>query len=579
MVPIVMTWPAYSSPFAGTGVTPAMPLQHVPRSARFCLLQDQLLAIVPTMHYLYMVVIILLVVALLVSIRNGGAISVRRSREQFRNIDFRNKFDKMLEGVEIIGFNWQYLYVNEAYERQVRMRRDELLGYTIMEKFPGIEQTDIYLSISRCFQERIPIHLVDSFTFADNVTRWFEISFQPVPEGVFILSNDITEYKASEDALRKSLRDVSEYKERNKQSEKIYKTIASSIPGSAICLVDRDLRYFLVEGEMLTRMGYSSDELLGNKIQDIATPAQLRELMPHFERVFAGESFSVENETAGFDVLSKYVPFRDEDDHVIAAMIVILDVSELKTAQRALANLNAKLEDKIRQRTAELETVNRELEAFSYSVAHDLRTPLRAIYGYSTILEEDYGSVLDTEGKRLITRVVHNAKRMGTLIDDLLTFTRLGRKEIHRSRIDMNYIVESCISDLNLGESYPGTITVGDLHPVMADLSLIKYVMLNLLSNAVKYSSKKNQPRIDIASEKKDSAIVYSVKDNGVGFDMEYADKLFGIFQRLHSSDEFEGTGVGLAVVQRIIHRHQGDVWAQGKVDHGATFYVSLPGL
>jgi len=579
MVPIVITWLTFSNPFEGTGISPAMPPYHVPHHARFCTLQGQLLAIIFIAQYVYAIVIVFLIAALVVSIKKGGVISFRRSREHSNNIDFQDKFDKMLEGVEIIGFDWQYLYVNEAYERQVRMPREQLLGHTIMEKFPGIEQTDIYLSLSRCFQERIPIHLVDSFTFQDNVTRWFEISFQPVPEGVFILSNDITEYKASEDALRKSLRDVSEYKERIKQSEKIYKTIASSIPGSAIFLVDRDLRYFLAEGEMLTLIGYSQEDLLGKRIEDVVTPAQYREFTPHFERVFRGESFSIETEIAGLDILSKYVPFRDDDDHVVAAMVVVLDVSQLKTTQRALANLNAKLEDKIHERTAELETVNRELETFSYSVAHDLRTPLRAIYGYSTILDDDYGNVLDTEGKRLIIRIVHNAKRMGTLIDDLLTFSRLARKEIHYASVDMNHIVGSCINDLNLGEAYPGTIRVGDLHPVMADPSLIKYVMINLLSNAVKYSSKKSQPEIDITSMKKDSAIIYSVKDNGVGFDMKYADKLFGVFQRLHSSDEFEGTGVGLAVVQRIIHRHQGNVWAEGKIDHGATFYVSLPGV
>jgi len=574
MVPLVTTWVIFKRSFEGKRIDSSPFVQgfHVAQ------LRHPALAIVLTTQHAYILVIILLTAALIISIkRNNRTKTVRAAREDFGDINFRNKFDKMLEGVEIIGFNWEYVYVNEAYERQVRTPRQQLIGHTIMEKFPGIEQTEIYQAIERCFEERIPIHLVDSFTFSDKVTRWFEISFQPVPEGVFVLSNDITEYKATEEALRKSLKEVLDYKERNKQSEKIYRTIASSIPGSTICLIDRDLRYFLIEGDMLARIGSSKEALLGNKIQDTIIPGPFHDIVPQVERVFKGETFTVENTMEGFDTLSKYVPLRDDAGYVFAAMVVVFDVSELKSAQRALSSLNADLEDKIQERTTELETVNRELEAFSYSVAHDLRTPLRAIYGYSVILDEDYGTTLDNEGKRLITRVVHNAKRMGTLIDDLLTFSRLGRKEIQRSNVDMKYIVESCIADLNLAEGYPGTIVVGELHPVMADPSLIKYVMINLLGNAVKYSSRQAKPAIAIASEKTDTAIIYSVKDNGVGFDMEYADKLFGVFQRLHSSDEFEGTGVGLAFVQRIVHRHHGKVWAEGKVNNGATFYVSLP--
>lgn len=578
MVPFVMTWLLCMRSFERAGVGLPVALSPILQEFQPGQLRYPALATVLTAHHAYILVIVLLTAALIVSIRrNSRPTRAPASRTDFGDINFRSKFDKMLEGVEIISFKWEYLYVNEAYERQVRTPRDQLIGYTIMEKFPGIEQTDIYDAIERCFEERIPIHLVDSFTFPDNVTRWFEISFQPVPEGVFILSNDITEYKTTEEALRNSLKEVLDYKERNKQSEKIYKTIASSIPGSTICLIDRDLRYFLIEGDMLAQLGSSREALLGSKIFDAVATGPFRAIASHIQRVFNGEAFTIENAMGELDTLAKYVPLRNDEGDVFAAMVVVFDVSELKNAQRALSTLNTDLEGKIQERTAELETVNRELEAFSYSVAHDLRTPLRAIYGYSVILDEDYGTTLADEGRRLIARVVDNAKRMGTLIDDLLTFSRLGRKEIQRSHVDMKDIVESCIADLNLAEGYPGTIVVGDLHPVMADPSLIKYVMINLLGNAVKYSSRQDKPSIVISSEKTDTGIIYAVRDNGVGFDMEYADKLFGVFQRLHSSDEFEGTGVGLAFVQRIVHRHHGKVWAEGKVNKGATFYVSLP--
>jgi light-regulated signal transduction histidine kinase (bacteriophytochrome) len=248
--------------------------------------------------------------------------------------------------------------------------------------------------------------------------------------------------------------------------------------------------------------------------------------------------------------------------------------SELETAYQSITELNAGLEGKIASRTVELELANKELEAFSYSVAHDLRTPLRAVAGYSTMLKEDYHDKLDDEGKRLLAELQFNNKKMADLIDDLLTFSRLGRKPVSKSLVDMEQLVISAQSDLSL---QPSKIVTKNLHPAFADASLIRNVMTNLISNAVKYSSKNKNAVVEIFSERKEGTIIYSVRDNGVGFDMAYAGKLFGVFQRLHSDDEFHGTGVGLAIVQRIVTRHGGSVWAQAKVNEGATFSFSLP--
>ena len=225
----------------------------------------------------------------------------------------------------------------------------------------------------------------------------------------------------------------------------------------------------------------------------------------------------------------------------------------------------------------ELKNSNKELEAFSYSVSHDLRAPLRAINGYAEILNEDYGAKLDDEGKRIIEIIRDNATRMGILIDDLLSFSRIGRKEIQMREIDMNEMVEEVMVELNKSMTHHAKIKIGKLHEAKADYGLLRQVMFNLISNAVKYSSKKKNPVVEISSEEKNGEIIFSVKDNGAGFDMRYADKLFGVFQRLHSQDEFEGTGVGLAIVQRIISRHKGKSWAEGKVNEGAIFYFSLP--
>ena len=236
------------------------------------------------------------------------------------------------------------------------------------------------------------------------------------------------------------------------------------------------------------------------------------------------------------------------------------------------------LEGKVRERTAQLENVNKELEAFSYSVSHDLRTPLRAISGYSIMLKEDYEGGLDAEGKRIIRNIISNAKMMGQLIDDLLSFSRLGKKELVRTPIDMQSLAATVVKELlqNSPEN-KYNIQIGLLPPISADQVMIRQVLINIIGNAIKYSSKKITPEIEIGFKDERANIVYYVKDNGAGFDMAYADKLFGVFQRLHSQEEFEGTGVGLALVKRIIDKHKGAVWAEALENVGATFYFSLP--
>ena len=224
----------------------------------------------------------------------------------------------------------------------------------------------------------------------------------------------------------------------------------------------------------------------------------------------------------------------------------------------------------------ELKNINKELEAFSYSVSHDLRAPLRAVNGYTQMLKEDYSSKLDDEGKRIIETINYNAAKMGTLIDDLLAFSKLGRKEVQKKEIDMNELIEGVLFDLNKSVKHCAEIKIGKLHKVTADYSLLFQVMFNLISNAVKYSSKKENPVVEIFSEENNGEIIFSIKDNGAGFDMQYANKLFGVFQRLHSEKDFEGTGVGLAIVQRVIAKHNGRVWAEGSVNEGAVFNFSL---
>jgi len=237
------------------------------------------------------------------------------------------------------------------------------------------------------------------------------------------------------------------------------------------------------------------------------------------------------------------------------------------------------LEEQVVERTRALHETNAELEAFSYSVSHDLRAPLRAIHGFARILLEEHGAQLDPEGKRLLGVIDANTKRMGQLIDDLLSFSRLGRKHLESARVDMGDLVRTIADEVQRGAGdRPLDITIGPLPPTRGDRDMLRYAVTNLLDNAAKFTRRRTPGRIEVGHHTNGSESVYFVKDNGAGFDQRYADKLFGVFQRLHRADEFEGTGVGLAIVQRIVRRHGGRVWAEGEVEAGATFFFSLPG-
>lgn len=225
----------------------------------------------------------------------------------------------------------------------------------------------------------------------------------------------------------------------------------------------------------------------------------------------------------------------------------------------------------------ELKNSNKDLEAFSYSISHDLRAPLRALSHYVERLKEDYGTKLDEDVNRMINKIDSKTTQMGLLIDDLLAFSQLGRRDLRKTLIDVNDLIEKLMNDVPDAAKERSEVVIGHLHKVMADYGLFRQVLFNLISNAFKYSSKKEKPVIEIFSEEKNGEIIFSVKDNGVGFDMKYADKLFGVFQRLHSQEEFEGTGAGLAIAHRIITKHRGRIWAEGKVNQGAIFYLSLP--
>ena len=359
-----------------------------------------------------------------------------------------------------------------------------------------------------------------------------------------------------------------------KQSEESRLLFTSIVSLSDDAIISKDLNGNITSWNKGAEriFGYTAAEATGKHISLIIPPALQSEESNIIKRIIKGQFVDhFETERLRKDGTSVYVSLtisaiKDAAGNIIGASKISRDITSRKKA-----------EAKMTERTTQLLYANKELESFSYSVAHDLRTPLRGVLGYALILKEDHSPSLNDEGKRLLGEIEYNANTMGTLIDDLLTFSKITRKEVNKAAVDMNVTVAEALTSIEKVQKHHAKIIVSKLDTAYGDAALIKQAIGNLLSNAIKYSSKAEFPVIEIKSKIEDGDVIYSITDNGVGFDMEFADKLFGVFQRLHSDEEFEGTGVGLAIAQRIVHRHNGKIWAQSKEGEGATFSFSLP--
>jgi len=351
---------------------------------------------------------------------------------------------------------------------------------------------------------------------------------------------------------------------------------------AVIYMRDLDGRYALVNREYERLFGVRRENIVGRTDHDLFPPEIADDFRANdLAAVARGSPVSMEEVAPGDDGPHTYItvkfPLLDDEGRPYAVCGISTDITKRKRAEEEVRRLNAGLEERVRQRTAELEASTRELDAFAYSVSHDLRAPLRSLGGFSQLLLDDYGDKLDGDGKDYLNRLQTNVARMGQMIDDLLDLSRATRVELHRQPVDLSELAAGIVAELRSAD--PGRqvdVTVADGLTGSGDSRLLRLMLHNLLANAWKFTGKQPTPRIEVGSARDGAGEVFYVRDNGAGFSMRYADKLFDPFQRLHPSAEYEGSGLGLAIVQRILGRHGGRVWADSEPDRGATFYFTL---
>lgn len=381
--------------------------------------------------------------------------------------------------------------------------------------------------------------------------------------------------------LRETAEDVAFGLEAIRRHEKLEGILAAS--ATPILSLDREERITYWNPACERVFGWTAREASGRPLRgaDESADGDFRSLIA---RALGGASLAgvevrlMRRDASPVDLLLSTAPIRDVRKGIAGVTGVFVDLTARKQAEDEVRRLNLELEQRVLDRTAALEAANAELEAFSYSVSHDLRAPLRGIDGFSRMLEEDYGPRLDDEGRRLLAVVRDSTRQMGQLIDDLLLFSRAGRHEIRRARVDMTALARAVALELVPDPETQGVdLRLGPLPDARADGALMRQVFRNLLSNALKFSAPKGRRTIEVSGTTTGEETVYTVRDDGVGFDPRYARKLFGVFQRLHGPREFEGTGVGLAIVQRIVHRHGGRVFAEGEPGRGAEFGFAFP--
>jgi PAS domain S-box-containing protein len=499
-------------------------------------------------------------------------ISVRKSAENHlaqMEARYRGLLEAAPDAIVVVNARGEIVLLNLQAEKEFGYRRDELLGQKVTNIIPdGFAErlrSDGLRSPADALAQQIGTGIELVGRRKDGAEFPIELMLSPLEsaEGILVTAaiRDISVRRAAEKHLA--------------QMEGRYRGLLEAAP-DAMVVVNQDGEIILLNLQAEKQFGYRRDELLGQKVENIIPVGFAERLLADglrsaedalAQQIGTGlELTGRRNDGGEFPIEIMLSPLQSAEGTLVTA--AIRDITERKRHERALQEKNS-----------ELQVAVNELDAFSYSVSHDLRAPLRAIDGFSQILLKQYAPLLPEESRKYLQRVRDNTVQMGHLVDDLLRFSRLGRQPLATQLVSTDTIVEQVLREAR--QQVPRRsvkVSVGDLPQVWGDAALLKQVFTNLIDNAFKYTRLRDDAVVEIGSSKIGDELVFLVRDNGVGFDMQYADKLFDVFQRLHRVEDFAGTGVGLAIVQRIIQRHGGRVWAEAAVDRGATFYFTTEG-
>ena len=475
---------------------------------------------------------------------------------------YRQMFENMTSGVavyRVVGDGEEFIFedFNRAAEEMDTVNRSDVVGKSVLEVFPGVREFGLFDVFKRVWSTGQPERHPISRYKDDRIAGWRENYVYKLPTGEIVaIYDDVTERKRAEEELR--------------ESEEKYRDLFENA-NDLIQSVGPDMKFQYVNRAWKDALGYTEEEVKELTLMDIICPDDMEHCMETFKEIIdGGEAVGVEVKFVTKDGrlidVEGNVNCRVENGIPVATRGVFRDITERKRA-----------EERIERYAEQLEALNKELEAFSYSVSHDLRAPLRSIDGFSQALLDDYSDKVDDQGRDYLKRVRAAAQSMAQLIDDMLKLSRVTKGEMRRESVSLSGIAGEIASGLAVTE--PGRKVEFEIEPgleAVGDPALLRVLLENLLDNAWKFTSKNDTARIEFGIADVEGKKAFYVRDNGVGFDMAYADKLFIPFQRLHNKTEFLGTGIGLATAQRITRRHGGSIWAEGKVGEGVTFYFRL---